>query len=386
MKNELAAPTPDQLQRSQRCMQLIVEAINDEAGSISFEQYMQICLYAEDVGYYASGDELFGSEGDFTTSAERSKYYAFAFALQVQKLQSEMPNFTIVEIGAGSGQFASDLLAFLKQRECLPNRYVIVETSEALRTRQEKKLSNSACETIWLQDIEEPINNAIVIANEVLDALPTKLVALKNNAVKERRVSLNSDGELDYVDRDPSEELEARARERIPQQVIQQDEYTYITEINLKLNEFVEKIASFVKQGIFFYVDYGYPRAEYYLQQRRMGTLICHFKHTVNDNPLVRPGLQDITASVDFTALAEAADYAGIEVDCYTTQAHFLLASNILENITQGDHNLSINEQAEFKRLLMPGEMGERFQVMVLNKNIDLSSQQFSDRDLLHRL
>lgn len=386
MKNEFTAPTPDQLQRSQRCMRLIVEAINDEAGSISFERYMQICLYAEDVGYYSSGDELFGSKGDFTTSAERSKYYAFAFALHMKKLQREMPNFTIVEIGAGSGQFASDLLTILKQLGCLPELYVIIETSEALRSRQEKKLSKSACETIWLPCIEEPINNAIVIANEVLDALPIELIAVKNNTVKERRVSINSNGNLEYVDRDPSEELEAIVRERIPQQVIQQDEYTYITEINLQLNEFIEKIASFVKQGIFFYVDYGYPRAEYYLQQRRMGTLICHFKHTANDNPLVWPGLQDITASVDFTALAEAADYAGIEVDCYTTQAHFLLASNILENINQGNHDLSVIEQAEFKRLLMPGEMGERFQVMVLNKNIGLSSQQFSSRDLSHRL
>jgi len=386
MKIEMPEPTASQKQRSQRCLKLIADAIDIEGGSISFEQYMQICLYAENIGYYESGDEIFGGKGDFTTSPERSHYFAMAFAHHIQQIKKHIMHFSIIEIGAGSGKFTSDLLKVLKEYKCLPDKYIIVEKSSSLRKRQQEKLSNyrQECEIVWTQTIEQPVENAIVIANEVLDALPVKLLAIRNGLVKERRVRLNKNQTLEYVDEIASEDLEALMRERIPQQLLNQDEFTYRTEINMQLNNFVEQIASFVKQGIFFYIDYGYPRSEYYHVQRQMGTLICHFKHAANDQALLWPSLQDISCNVDFTALAEAADDAGLNVASYTTQAHFLLATNILDNLKYDEHNH--NEQVELKGLLMPGEMGERFQVMALSKNIDMSDMQFTSRDLLHRL
>ena len=388
MKIDLPSPDAQQIKRSEQCMQLIVDAIEAQQGSISFAEYMNICLYSEKVGYYQSGEEIFGAEGDFTTGPETSSYFATAFACYVQRLQENMPEFSIVEVGAGSGKFAHDLIASLKQQGCQPSRYIIIEKSETLIARQKNKLSDhcDCCDIVWLQQTDEPIENAIVIANEVLDALPVNLLAVRNNQVKERRVTLDEHGALKFIQQSAAKYLDEAARERIPASLLQQDQQDYLTDINVQLNSFVEQIASFVKQGIFFFVDYGYPRSEYYHQQRYMGTVVCHFKHALNDSLLMWPGLQDISSSVDFTSLAEEATQFGLQLNCYSTQAHFLLASQVLQQVEVETDAASINAQAELKRLLMPGEMGERFQVMVLSKNIDLSGYQFTLRDLCHRL
>ncbi len=384
----MPTPTPQQIKRSQRCMQVIVEAIEKQHGAISFEHYMQLCLYSEKLGYYESGTDIFGADGDFTTSPERSVYFATAFAAYIQRLQKTLPNLCVVEIGAGSGKFANDLITRLQQLKCLPKQYIIVEKSAALRARQQHNLAQhkDTCEIVWLQQPTQLIENAVVIANEVVDALPVRLLAIRNNQINERYVCVDGSGVLEFCDYLANEYLEKLVRERIPQQLLNQDTHTYRADINLQLDNFVEQIASFVKQGIFFYIDYGYPRREYYHEQRHMGTLVCHFKHTTNEQPLLWPGLQDISCNVDFTALAEAADKAKLHIDCYTTQAHFLLASQLLENVTFDDQLTTLNQHSELKKLLMPGEMGERFQVMVLSKNLDLSGHQFTTRDLLHRL
>ena len=383
-------PTPSdvQMQRSVQCMQIILDAIAEHGGSISFEHYMQLCLYSEGVGYYESDANIFGERGDFTTSPERSKYFALAFALYIQQLKTTLPNFCIVEIGAGSGKFASDLMTHLAQLNCRPEKYVIVEKSAALRQRQQQRLTKHSkdCDVVCASTLDQPLECAVVIANEVLDALPTKLIAIRNNIIHERYVGTDSNSKLKFYDHSATDDLSQLVNARISQEIISQDTHTYITDINMQLAGFVEQMASFVKQGIFFYIDYGYPRSEYYHEQRNMGTLVCHFKHTMNDDPLLLPGLQDISCSVDFTAVAEAADKANLKVDCYTTQAHFLLASQLLEHVISDDYMSNLEQQAEAKRLLMPNEMGERFQVMVLNKNVDLSEYQFTTRNLLHRL
>ncbi len=388
MNIEMPIPSQEQLQRSLRCKQLLVEEIESMHGSISFEQYMQICLYSKNIGYYESCEEIFGKHGDFTTSPERSSYYAAAYACYIQRLTTTLSELSIIEVGAGSGKFARDLLNYLKQLDCLPKQYIIIEKSTALTAWQKNNLDEyrDTCDIVWLQTPEEEIENGIVIANEVLDALPVRLLTIRNNHIKERRVSLDNQDKLVFVEQDIEEDLEELIRRRMNQDVMQQNSLGYCTEINLYLNDFVEQIASFVKQGIFFYVDYGYPRDEYYHIQRHMGTIMCHFKHAANDQLLLWPGLQDISCNVDFTALAEAADRINLQVNCYSTQAHFLLASHVLELVKFNDCVSSVDQQAELKRLLMPGEMGERFQVMVLGKNVDLSMYQFTTRDLRHRL
>ena len=389
MQVELPAPSDAEMRRSLQCQQLITNEINVNQHPISFERYMQMCLYSEEVGYYESGGEIFGAQGDFTTSPERSNFFAAAFAAHIKNIQEDLGEFSIIEVGAGSGKFAGELIQALRELQCIPRKYYIVEKSTALRERQKIRLRNelNKCDIQWLEEITKPIECAVVIANEVLDALPVKLVSVKNNNILERCVGLNDSSELEFVERCAEEDLSTLIRDRVPESILQQTGNTYHTDVNLLLNDFIKKIASFVDKGIFFYVDYGYPRSEYYHEQRAMGTLICHYKHIANEQALLWPGLQDISCNVDFTALAEAGEQNGLSVTCYSTQAHFLLASNLLETWqTKNLDAMTLSDQAQIKRLMMPAEMGERFQVMVLAKNMQLLASQFTTRDLLHRL
>ncbi|MFK8027583.1 MAG: class I SAM-dependent methyltransferase [Gammaproteobacteria bacterium] len=382
-------PSEEEQQRSQQCAQLIADEIKQQKAPISFERYMQLSLYADKIGYYESASEIFGGKGDFTTSPERSNFFAAAFAEHISKIKSQLGKFSIIEIGAGSGKFAADLLQAMEQINCLPACYYIVEKSVALRQRQKLYLSKLqlGCDIQWIEKVTPAIDSAIVIANEVLDALPVKLLSVEKNNIFERCVTLDDDGNFQFVDVAADENLSAVMRERLPSAVLNNNKSVYRCDVNLLLDDFIEQIASFVNQGIFFYIDYGYARSEYYHEQRSMGTLICHYRHVANEQPLLWPGLQDISCNVDFTAVAESSVKCGLGINAYSTQAHFLLASDALEKInTQNQDAQTFAQQAEIKRLMMPAEMGERFQVMVLTKNIEISANQFTNRDLLHRL
>lgn len=389
MNVEMPIPTEEEQQRSQDCKAMIVDEIYRNKRAISFERYMQLCLYAEKFGYYESAAEIFGSKGDFTTSPERSDFFATAFAAHIDKIKKQLGTFSIIEIGAGSGKFAADLIRAMKHNDCLPRCYYIVEKSAALRQRQESYLSKYKfnCDIEWIEDLTTPIDNAVVIANEVLDALPARLISVEDSNISERCVTIDDQGDLQFTDLPAEESLSELMRGRLSQQTLNATNEPYLCDVNLFLDDFVEKIASFVKQGIFFYIDYGYARSEYYHEQRSMGTLICHYRHVANEQPLLWPGLQDISSNVDFTALAEASVRCGLNVNSYSTQAHFLLASNALEKVmTNSVDVMTLAQQADIKRLIMPAEMGERFQVMVLTKNIEFPASQFTSRDMLHRL
>ncbi len=389
MHVEMPTPSDEEKQRSQRCQQVIVNEIHRKKQAISFQRYMYLCLYAKEVGYYESGSDIFGAKGDFTTSPENSSFFATAFAAHIKKIKQQLETFSVIEVGAGSGKFAADLIQAMKQEDCLPQCYYIVEKSAALRRRQKDYLAaiQKDCKIEWVEDINEPIERGVVIANEVLDALPVTLVSVEGNSILERCVSADENGNLHFSDFPADENLKNLISERLPESVLNKSGGSYQCDINLKLDEFIRKIASFVNQGIFFYIDYGYARQEYYHEQRSMGTLICHYRHVANEQPLLWPGLQDISCNVDFTALAEAGTDCGLHVSSYSTQAHFLLASNALEKFLTNSEGVDVLEhQAEIKRLMMPAEMGERFQVMVLTKNIEFASNQFTNRDMLHRL
>jgi SAM-dependent MidA family methyltransferase len=389
MNIDMPIPAEEELQRSQRCREIIAAEIHRNQDPISFEHYMHLCLYTEKIGYYESAAEIFGSKGDFTTSPERSNFFATAFATHINKIEHQLGAFSIIEIGAGSGKFARDLIQAMKQDGCMPQRYYIVEKSATLRRRQKSYLANiqSECDIEWLDELTTPIDCAVVIANEVLDALPVRLMSVEDNNILERCVGVDDSNAFQFIDVRAEENLCAIMRERLPKSVLNRTGERYQCDVNLLLDDFIEHIGSFVNQGIFFYIDYGYARSEYYHEQRSMGTLICHYRHVANEQPLLWPGLQDISCSVDFTALAESSVRCGLNVNCYSTQAHFLLASNALEKaINNNQDGMTLEQQAEIKRLIMPGEMGERFQVMVLTKDIEFSSGQFTSRDMLHRL
>ena len=363
-------------------IELIRREIVQNEGAISFARFMQLCLHSENLGYYAHAESIFGERGDFVTSSEISATFAHAFAEHLNANKTQLQDYSLIEIGAGSGRFAAQLLSALKETGNLPKQYYIVETSAGLRTRQQnflrEVLSDEWKIIKWVPQLNEPLTRGVVIANEVLDALPVHLYSIQNNQVFERQVTWQNNQFL-FDLKEVDQTTDKLVRDRIDDPVIWQLP-TYNTEVCTQLTNFIEQTASFVKRGLFFLIDYGYPRREYYHAQRSMGTLLCHYQHQAHDNPLLWPGLQDLSCNVDFTALAEAGTQAELDLECYCTQAHFLLATSILDAANQ-----SIEVSGELKKLLLPGEMGERFQVMVFSKQLSIDHN-FAIRDLSHRL
>ena len=389
MKSDLPQPSPQEIERSTELQKFICGEIANCHGSISFERFMQLCLYANELGYYTSGGHIFGEQGDFVTSSERGNLFAQAFVAHLIAIQEQLKDFNIIEIGAGSGRFAVQLFSQLKTVGLTPDNYYIIETSAALRKRQQEYLSAELRQDIqrikWLDQIDATIARAVVIANEVLDALPVRLFTAQNSDVLERRVQVNTERGFEFVTISAEQSLRDIVQKCLPTQVLDELDQPYHSEICVEISNFIQQIAASVDQGIFFFVDYGYPRSEYYHVQRTMGTLLCHYRHRAHDDPLRWPGLQDLSCNVDFTALAEAGTRAGLELNCYGTQAHFLLASNFLANIENQQQD-TLRNNNQLKQLMMPGEMGERFQVMVFTKQLALDNYQFTIRDLCHRL
>ncbi len=391
MKTKLPQPNSPDLDRSKKLQQKISQEMLANEGLLSFERYMELCLYAEDLGYYTSEQAIFGEQGDFVTSPERSALFARAFAAHLQSLPTRFDELHIIEIGAGSGIFAAQLLKQLANSGVPVKQYLIVEKSAALRLRQQAFLNAEVPDqrslVQWVDSIADPVTNAVVIANEVIDALPVRLLTIKNRQVQERCVQLDSERQFCFTDISAEQSLVATVYAILENSPVLSAKRAYHTEICLRLTGFVQQIASLVQQGIFFFIDYGYPRSEYYLAQRSMGTLLCHYKNTAHDNPLIWPGLQDISSNVDFTALAHAGIRAGLELNSYGTQAHFLLASNILASIEkEASEKELLHTSQQLKHLMLPSEMGERFQVMTFTKNMTLEHDQFTTRDLSHRL
>ena len=391
MRTTLPAPTQDDRDRSLALEQIIRQEMAVSDDMLTFERYMQLCLYAEDLGYYTSGQAIFGEHGDFVTSSEKSAYFAKAFVAHLIGIQTQLNSFCIVEIGAGSGRFAAQLLTEIKNTKLSVSEYYIVEKSATLRLRQQEYLAELLPEesqlVTWRETFDAPIANAVVIANEVIDALPVRLVTVNNQAMMERRIQWDTENGFEFVGVIADQGLTNAAQEVLENTSVLNLQQPYDTEICMQLPDFIQQIASYVRQGIFFFIDYGYPRSEYYHVQRTMGTLLCHYKNLAHDNPLIWPGLQDISSNVDFTALVNAGVQNGLELNCYCTQAHFLLASNILaviENETATENLLQSSQQ--LKQLIMPNEMGERFQVMIFTKGITLDQDQFTTKDLSHRL
>jgi SAM-dependent MidA family methyltransferase len=389
MTSRLVTPSEEELKQSTILQEMIREEMRTNAGCISFERYMQMCLYTPVYGYYTSRQEIFSQSGDFITSSEHGNHYARAFASHINRLDLFGDKTTIVEIGAGNGSFAYDLIEALLTSGKMPLQYYIVEISATLRERQRGILSvyleREDIQIYWLDKLDHSLDAGVVIANEVIDALPVHLISIRDGQVYERGVTCDQEQNFKFCERPLSAELASIIEKRLPRALMAKGEYQ--TEINSKLDAFVEETMATIKKGLIFFVDYGYPRQEYYLPERSMGTLICHYQHAANDNPLRWPGLQDISCNVDFTALAEAGVRANLDINCYSTQAQFLLASDYVQSLSIDASSVDAAiESGHLKNLVMPGAMGERFQVMVFTKNIELNNTQFTLRDLTYRL
>ncbi len=367
-------PTPDPIAQSHsnKLTDLIRQEITASDGFISFARFMQLALYAPGLGYYSAGQHKFGKGGDFITAPEISPLFSQCIAEQCQQILNELGKGDILELGAGSGVFAKDLLLTLEKSNSLPEHYFILEVSAELRQRQQQLLTQHCPHLLtrisWLDSLPAALNG-IIIANEVLDAMPVHCFRMDVSGIKERCVTWK-DNHFVWKLTEPTTSSLTQAIELLSQEHPLPEGYE--SEINLMLPAWIEAITSTLNKGVILFFDYGYGRGEYYHPERKMGTLMCYYQHQRHDNPFQLIGLQDITAHVDFTNVAEHACEAGCTLAGYTTQAAFLLNCHLLELAQKTAAKTSIDEINQIqaiKKLTLPSEMGELIKVMALSKN-----------------
>jgi SAM-dependent MidA family methyltransferase len=375
------APSADALVHSEKLSELIRRDIADHDGWIPFERYMELALYAPGLGYYSAGAKKIGKDGDFITAPEISTLYGQSIA-QCAAQVIEQTDGDILEFGAGSGKLAFDLLAELALQNKLPRNYFILEVSADLRERQQILLSKLPTEIFscikWIDKLFNKFNG-LVIGNEVLDAMPTHLIAGAKTGARERGVSTEKQKFI-FADRDihkKSALFTAAATLNLPD--------AYVSEINLAAQSFIASLGAMLQQGVILLIDYGFATAEFYHPQRNMGTLMCHYRHHAHADPFYLPGLQDITSHVDFSAIAQAGEKAGLDVIGYTSQAQFLLGCGITDLIARHDASDAKNYLPvvnAVQRLVSPAEMGELFKVISFGKKFAHTLRGFAGRSL----
>jgi SAM-dependent MidA family methyltransferase len=364
---ELPRPSDEALRQSAALVAEIRRDIARAGGWIDFARYMELALYAPGLGYYSGGSTKLGSAGDFTTAPELSRSFARAVGLTLDAELASVAANDVLELGAGSGALAASLLDTFAQlgRDV---RYAILERSADLRQRQQRALERFDGRVRWLDRLPETFSG-VVVANEVLDALPVARFAIQAGEPQSLGVVTQEDGFVWQSARARPDLVEAvRAVERALDVPLPNG---YRSEICLALPAWLRALGTSVERGSLLFVDYGLVRRDYYHEQRADGTLVCHYRHRAHGDPFVYPGLQDITAWVDFSACAEAAAAAGFIVAGFTTQGQYLL--NVLAALppTLAVDLASPQEQSALKTLILPGEMGERFKVMLLRKHAD---------------
>jgi SAM-dependent MidA family methyltransferase len=380
----LPEPSAEARAHSARVAAHIRAEIGRAGGWIGFARYMELALYAPGLGYYMAGSRKLGAEGDFTTAPELAPLFGHAVAraaAQALKAAGE----EILEIGAGSGALAASLLEELERLGALPARYLILELSPELRARSRDTLAGRVPHLMervaWLNGLP-PAFSGFVIGNEVLDAMPVHVVRAHGGMVEEAGVALGRDGAFAWAYRPASGALADAARELdLP------DGTT--TEIGLVARAFVASLARALERGVALFVDYGFPRREYYHAQRRTGTLMCHYRHRAHADPFFLPGLQDITAHVDFTAVAEAARGAGASLLGYATQAQFLIncgLTDLLGRVSPEDAKRYLPLAAAANKLTSPAEMGELFKAIAFGRDVADDLIAFKSGDRRHTL
>lgn len=384
MDTDLPTPSADAQAASRALSARIAARIEANGGWLPFVEFMDMALHLPGLGYYAGGSLKFGQAGDFVTAPELTPLFGQALARQVAQILAVLPEPTLLEVGAGSGKLAADLLLELEALGALPGRYEILELSGELRARQRATIESVAPRlaqrVVWLDALPEQFTGCIV-ANELLDALPTHAVAWREAGLMERGVALGADG-FAWSER-PATGLLAETMAALPSVA------PYESEIGLAARAWVSEWGRKLERGALLLIDYGLPRRELYHPMRNRGTLRCHYRQRAHENPFWWPGLSDITSHVDFTAVAEAGFDAGLDVLGYTSQAGFLINCGIGELLMErqqagGEQALRANGAAQM--LLAPGEMGELFKVIALGRGVDASLLGFTRGDRRHAL
>lgn len=361
---------------------ILSECIHAKAGFMPFDRWMQQCLYAPGYGYYTGGSVKFGShspQGDFTTAPELSPLFGQTVALQIHQVLQQIGSVQVLEFGAGTGAWAKSIIPALDELG-ITVEYAILELSPDLQQRQQQTLAQFGSQVRWLQQLPENFVGC-VIANEVLDAMPVHLVErAADGSILEIGVALADAATatsplvspFQWAARPASSALAAIAEQRLPQ------ESGYRSEINLQAEAWVKEAGQWLARGAILLFDYGFPRHEYYHVQRAEGTIMCHFRHHAHAEALLYPGLQDITAHVDFTAMADAALEGGLDVLGYTAQGRFLVNSGIAQRLGNAPDPQDTHATAQWahtvgaaQKLLSEAEMGELFKVLALGKDVN---------------
>ncbi|HQX94413.1 SAM-dependent methyltransferase [Thermomonas sp.] len=391
----LPPPADDAIAHSAHLREIIQEQLIAAGGSLPFWKFMELALYAPGLGYYSAGATKFGRGGDFVTAPEVSPLFAACVADALTPVLRQLgPEAQFMEIGGGSGAFAETALAKLLANDALPARYAILEPSADLRERQRERLQSRLPPLLfelveWLDGPIQDAWNGVLFANEVIDALPTPRFSIRDGEVFEEHVALDGEGRFLRTDR-PADPMLAAAVRHVERQLPEPFAEGYRSEVLAQLPYWLQAVAGGMGDGAMLFVDYGHGRGEYYQPQRRDGTLRAFRQHHVVADVFAHPGLQDITASVDFTALAEAGVGAGFEFAGYCSQASFLLGNRLQDNLAlaesrAADELARHNLRQQVKLLTLPSEMGERFQAIGFQRGVELGAA-FLAGDLSHRL
>jgi SAM-dependent MidA family methyltransferase len=369
----LSLPEPDAIsqEHSNKVAAWIRERIADAGGEISFAEYMQHCLYAPGLGYYSAGSTKFGEAGDFVTAPEVSSIFGAVLARQCADVLAQVSTPAILEIGAGSGKLAVDLLRSLNDAGSMPEGgYQVLEVSADLRARQEQKLRDELPEladrVTWLDQLPQDFSG-VVIANEVLDALPVERFVRREFGVRQVCVTVDGDS-FALLERDAPDGLR-EAVEQVEASLGHELAPGYASEVCLAAPHWIADIAASLRHGLVFLFDYGVGQREYYAAERAGGWLRCHFRHHAHDDPLILPGIQDLTSWVDFTSVADAAVNNGLEVAGFATQAQFLIGGGldqVFANFADLPTAAQLKLASEIKLLTLPAEMGENFKCLGL--------------------
>lgn len=362
----------------------IGEQIVKEGGLVDFERFMSLALYAPGLGYYVNGAQKFGVGGDFITAPELSPLFGYSLANQIAEIFAAIQDPNVLEFGAGSGALAVSVLEQLEQLDCLPVRYQILELSAELQQRQRDTIQQALPHLIerveWLSHMPPSGWRGVVLANEVLDAMPVQRIRKSANQWQMQWVSYTDDA-YQTTWKDTTDDLLLKQLDALEARLGQFEE-GYESEVNRHVDGWISALSQMIEQGAVILVDYGYPEAAFYHPERSAGTLICHHQHKAYNDPLQRVGSQDITANVDFSAVAEAGVNHGFDLAGFTTQSFFLMNSGIGELLNEdpmSDHY--IHQAQAMKQLTLPTEMGERFKVIAFSKGLDLAMRGFSVGD-----
>ena len=357
--------------------------IEDAGGVLPFDQYMDMVLYAPGLGYYATGTRKFGQGGDFVTAPEIGPLFGRCLAHEVGLVLETIDDACLLEFGAGSGALAQSLIEALSADGRLPSRYCILEISPDLRERQRQRLEPLAehhgLKIEWLEQLPDEPLQGVILANEVVDAFAVTRFCVIQGRPWRAGISIDGDGfAWEWIDDLDPDSGAAK--------IVQQYELVegYISEVCPRAQAWIHALGVSLQRGLALVIDYGFPAREYYLPERSQGTLRCHYQHRAHNDPLILPGIQDVTCHVNFSALAEAGRTAGFDVLGYTSQESYLLALGLLDLATpqpDDDANVMLSRAAEVKQLILPSQMGEAFKVMALGKNIEQALAGFKLRD-----